>query len=98
MNHLEHLLQNKETFFKFMRQNFPLMTHSNVFFRDLQYAINSYFKLKETPVNYSKAEKIARGFIENLVKDGDFSPIDDKTWKVNIDIEPKKELIETKGV
>lgn len=98
MNHLQHLLDNKQVFFSFMQQQYPIMFNSNVFFRDVQYAISSYFELKESPVDYSKAEKLATDFINKLVEAGELSTIDNKTWKVNFEIGTKKETIEAEGV
>ncbi len=91
MNHLQHLLDNKQGFFSFMQQQYPIMFHSNVFFRDIQYAILSYFELKESPLTYSKAEDVAIDFINKLVESEEFSPIDNKTWKVNFEIGSKNE-------
>lgn len=92
MNHLQHLVSNKETFFNFMKQNYPFMLHSNVFFRDLQYAINAYFEMKEAPINYSTAETIAKEFIDKLVEEGYFFPIDKKTWRVDKALITDKDL------
>ena len=98
MNHLEHLKSNKEAFFSFMNEDFTLFQHSNLFFRDLQYAIISYFKLKEEPVKYAKAETLASEFIQHLVSDGELSQIDHKSWKVNFEVGLKHSEPEIEGI
>ncbi|MFZ1289859.1 MAG: hypothetical protein WAR79_07205 [Melioribacteraceae bacterium] len=98
MNPLEHLKSNKNVFFNFMKEDYPLFKHSNLFLRDLQYAIKSYFDMKENPINYSQAEKIARNFAEDLIKTNDVLQIDRKSWKLNFDIGVKQKVKEPEGV
>lgn len=98
MNQLEHLKSNKNIFFNFMKEDYPLFKHSNLFLRDLQYAIKSYFDLKENPISYSQAEIIARNFVDDLIKTNDLSQIDRKSWKLNFDIGIKQNTTEPEGV
>jgi hypothetical protein len=98
MNHLEHLTNNKKIFFTFMKEDYPLFQHSNIFLRDLQYAIKSYFDLKENPINYFQAEKIAREFINQLCKTNEVIQIDKKSWKINFQIGAKTNSTELEGV
>ena len=94
MNHLNHLNDNKKIFFNFMNENYTIFEFSNLFFRDLQYAIMSYFDMKETPIKYNDAEKVAADFIESLVSEGDLTKIDHKSWRINIEIAPLKNATE----
>ncbi len=98
MNHLEHLISNKNIFFNFMKEDYPLFQYSNLFFRDLQYAISAYFELKENPVNYSKSAKIADSFVEYLCKQNELQSIDKKTWRVNFEVGNKPKELESEGV
>ncbi|MCB0748765.1 MAG: hypothetical protein KDC90_14990 [Ignavibacteriae bacterium] len=98
MNHLEHLKSNKKTFFNFMKEEYPLFQHSNVFFRDLQYAIKSYFELKENSVSYFQAGKIAEDFIKELENSNDLQRIDHKSWRVNFEVGIKPKIAETEVV
>ncbi|MBK7107304.1 MAG: hypothetical protein IPH62_18680 [Ignavibacteriae bacterium] len=98
MNQLEHLKSNKNIFFNFMKEDYPLFRYSNLFLRDLQYAIKSYFDMKENPISYSQAEIIARNFIDELLKSNDILQIDKKSWKVNFDIGIKHKVSEPEGV
>lgn len=98
MNHLNHLLENKNIFFNFMNENYTIFQHSNLFLRDLQYAIISYFEMKEKPLNYSKAEVITKDFASRLVKANDLTHLDKKTYRVNLEVGLNKKVIETEGV
>ena len=97
MNHLDHLKNNKKVFFNFMHENYTIFQHSNIFLRDLQYAIASYFELKESPVTYSKAERLTIDFIDHLISVGDLTKIDNKSWKVNFEVGIKR-AIQSEGV
>ena len=90
MNYLEHLISNKEVFFNFMKKKYPLFQQSNLFFRDMQYAIMSYFELKEKPLKYEEAEVSAQNFIKKLVDNGELLKLDHKTWKVNFEVEEEQ--------
>ncbi len=90
MNYLQHLKENERIFFNFMKRNYPLYEQSNLFLRDMQYAIMSYFELKEKPLKYEMAEEIAKEFIKSLVKKNKLLELNNKTWKVNFIIESNK--------
>lgn len=83
MDILTELQNNKTIFFSFMREKYPVFTNSNLFLRDLQYAIINYFGKKDIKVKYGPAEKIALQFAENLEKQNDLTRINNNTWKVN---------------
>lgn len=98
MNYLEHLINNKKIFFNFMKEDYPLFKYSNIFFRDLQYAISTYFKMKEKPVSYAEASLIATDFINYMVNKGELLQIDNKSWKVNFEILNEKASSTFEGV
>ncbi len=83
MNYLEELITNQNIFFKFMKEKYPLFTNSNFFFRDLQYAIRSYFKKKNFKLGYTQSEKLALEFINYLEKEKKIKKISTNAWKVN---------------
>lgn len=97
MNYVEHLISNKKTFFNFMNENYTIFQYSNLFLRDLQYAIMAYFEMKEKPINYAQSEIITREFISKLISENELTPIDHKSWKVNFEVGIKK-VAETEGV
>ena len=98
MNHLEHLINNQTIFFNYMNENYKIVQYSNLFYRDLQYAIMSYFKMKDIPVKYSVADKLASDYIESLVKAEELTKIDYKSWKINFEVGIKKKVVELEGV
>lgn len=98
MNPIEHLKSNKNTFFNFMKEDYPLFKNSNLFLRDLQYAIKSYFEMKEYPITYTQAETIAKDFIKELSSTNDLRQIDNKSWKLNFEVGIKQKLNELEGV
>lgn len=98
MNYLEHLINNKSVLFNLMKEDYPLFRYSNLFFRDLQYCITSYFKMKEKPISYAEAVIITKDFIEKLVELGELKPIDNKSWEVNFEVENKKSSLVKEGV
>jgi len=94
MNYLNHLENNKKVFFNYMNENYTIFQHSNIFFRDIQYALISYFEIKENPIKYGAADKLANEFINKLVTTEELSPIDHKSWKINFEVGIKKEVAE----
>ena len=98
MNHLEHLTTNKKVFFNFMNENYTIFQYSNLFIRDLQYAIMAYFEMKENPVKYAAAEVVANGFISNMVENNELQQIDHKSWKINFEVGISKTIVENEGV
>ena len=86
MDLLQDLISNKKLFFSFMKEKYPVFKESNIFFRDLQYAIGNYYMKKGKTIDYPKAEKIALEFIENLVNRGELIKISNNAWKVNFSL------------
>lgn len=96
MDHLNELKSNEEIFFRFMREKYPLFFNSNIFFRDIQYSIITYFKLKNHPVKYQEAEKLTNDFVEFLEESEKLIFMSKNTWKVNFDIKkPVSEIEES---
>ncbi len=83
MQNLQGLLANKTIFFNFMKEKYEVHYKSNIFLRDLQYAIKSFYEKKGFKINYPTAEKLAIEFANELVNKGDLQFIIKNTWKVN---------------
>jgi hypothetical protein len=81
-----------------MNENFTIFQFSNLFLRDLQYAIISYFEIKGNPVKYAQAEELAKEFINDMVSSRELDQIDHKSWRINFDFGIKKMETETEGV
>ena len=80
------LLTNKKIFFKFMNERYPIIFNSNVFLRDIQYAIRTYFERKNVDLSYRDAEKLMEKFTEHLVNEGDLVRLNYNSWKVNFTV------------
>jgi len=98
MNHLEDLLNNRKVFFNFMYENYKIVQNSNLFYRDLQYAIMAYFKMKDKPVKYAMADMLTKDYLDNLVQNNGLTKIDSKSWKINFEVGIKKKVEEPEGV
>jgi uncharacterized membrane-anchored protein len=86
MDLLQDLFKNKKIFFSFMKEKYPVFKESNIFFRDVQYAIRNYYLKEGKKIDYQKSEKIASEFIEGLVKEGELKKISNNAWKVNFSL------------
>jgi hypothetical protein len=98
MNYQQHLLDNKEAFFKFMKETYHIFQFSNIFLRDIQYALISYFKLKGFIIKYANAEQIAIDFANELTRTNELIIINDKSWKIMFSVGVKKEIPQEEGV
>jgi len=69
-----------------MKEKYRLYLNSNIFFRDIQYAIKSYFDKKDIRIKYSQAEKVAYDFIKKLEDTGELKKMSNNAWKVNFSL------------
>ncbi|MCF8242765.1 MAG: hypothetical protein K9J16_15410 [Melioribacteraceae bacterium] len=83
MDHLKELTTNEDIFFGFMKEKYPIFFNSNIFLRDLQYGIRSYFEKKDIDIDYPLAERLAHSYAEHLENDNKFIKISGNAWKVN---------------
>ncbi len=87
MNHLQDLISQKEIFIKFMKEKYPLFNNSNIFLRDIQYAVKSFFEKKDRFLTYAQTDIISQGFIKKLEETKEFINVSKNTWKVNFSFE-----------
>ncbi len=87
MKHLNEILQNKITFFKFMSKKFPVKYKSNIFLRDVQFAIKDYFDKKKIKLSYTDTENMAKELMKNLVENGEAEQLTEKSWEFLIKLE-----------
>jgi hypothetical protein len=66
-----------------MKEKYRVFENSNIFLRDLQYAIKSYYEKKGKKLKYSQAEKLAIDFTTQLSKENQLKKISQNAWKVN---------------
>lgn len=92
MDHLDELKNNQEMFFNFMKEKYHIYYNSNIFSRDLQYAIKQYFERKDNKITYPEAEDLMNRFSSYLEEKGDIQKLNVNSWRVNF-FKPK-EVIE----
>jgi hypothetical protein len=86
MKELKVLQDNWQDFLKFMKNRYPLYHLSNVFVRDIEYAIIDYFLNKGIKLSFSEAEYLAQKFSDFMVEKGIFKPIKNeynRVWTLN---------------
>lgn len=82
MNHFEELQNNQEIFLNFMKEKYHIFYNSNIFARDLQYAIKQYFEKKDIKIKYPEAEELMQRFSNYLEGKGDLVKLTDNSWRV----------------
>lgn len=87
MDYVNDLMKNKVIFFNFMKEKYPFFYNSNIFFRDIQYAIKYYYLSRGIKITYPEAEEICKNFTENLVVNRELTKIDNQSFKVNFNTE-----------
>lgn len=98
MKYLDELISKKEVFINFMKAKYPFYQNSNVFFRDIQYAIKSYFKRKNKFLKYSETEKLALAFTSHLESTKEFIKVSNNAWKVNFSLKNNVKLLTEENV
>jgi hypothetical protein len=83
MKQSDYILNNESEVLTFLRARYPLYHLSNVFFRDVQYGIQTLLDRKSMRVNYREAERIARDFVARLERKRTLVPIDRQTWALH---------------
>ncbi len=79
----DHILSHSGEFLAFLKTRVPVFHLSNVFFRDIHYAVIALAGEHGMRVGYTEAEDIARRLIERLEKEKVLTPIDRQSWSVN---------------
>lgn len=98
MNHLDNLISNRTIFFNYMKERYEVHYKSNIFLRDLLYAIKSYYEKKGIKLKYREAEKLAVEFADNLVKTNELQVVGKNTWKMNFSLQTSvNELVTEKA-
>jgi len=83
MNRFEQLLSEKEIFIKYMKEKYKIFNNSNIFLRDIQFAIKSFFEKKDIKITYAEAESLMNELTSNMEKSGELTKLSANTWKVN---------------
>ena len=81
---VEKYFGNPEVLLGFMRRTRkPVFHRSNVFFRDIQYAVRDYFDTVERePVSLPEAERMAREIVEDYTERGLFRKVNNQAYRL----------------
>ena len=84
-SHMRSFVGKKKELFDFMRANdFPVYHASNIFYRDVQYAIRDYVRVHEgKDVGRRESDTLASDFVNDLVTKGVMKPFSRNTWILN---------------
>jgi hypothetical protein len=85
MKPAEAVLNNDQEVLKYLKSRFPVFHLSNIFFRDIQFGIQSYLQVQELKVSSLLAADIARQFVAKLEREKILRPVDRQTWMVNFE-------------
>lgn len=80
---VNRLKNEPDKFIQFLKNNYPVYHASNVFLRDIQHAVKSYFNYYDIKINLTEAETMAGEIIRRLEASATFIRIDDRSWRVN---------------
>jgi hypothetical protein len=70
-------------FLNFLRTKVPLFHMSNIFYRDLMYAVIDYLAKRNVTVSFTQAETIAQEVIANFEKRTMFRKVNSQGWVLN---------------
>jgi hypothetical protein len=83
MTATEQILANYTDFLKYAKSKFVLLHKSNVFLRDLHYAVMAYLSDHGIRLQYTKAESVTREVVQSLEEKGVLKKIDAQSWLLN---------------
>ncbi len=89
-NDMQFLLSNSELFFNYLKERYSVFNNSNIFLRDIQYGVKSFFEKRETKLSYSAVEKLTGEIIKEFERKNILDKLTNNTWKVNF---PKENVV-----
>jgi len=74
------IVENQKDFLKYLKTRIPLYHLSNVFFRDLHYAVMNYLMAYRRKLKYYDGEEVTRDVVAEFEKAGILKKVDSQTW------------------
>ena len=87
MDRFNQLMTEKEIFLKYMKEKYKMFYNSNIFLRDIQYAIKSFFEKKDIKITYAEAESLMKELTKYMEASGEIIKLSNNTWKVNFSLD-----------
>jgi len=78
----EYLLNHSRELLGFLKTRVPVYHLSNIFFRDVHYAVIDFLGAQDMKVRHTPAESLARVVLEKLEKEKILVKLDHQTWMV----------------
>lgn len=79
----QYIIGNQVEFLNFMRTRAQLIHLSNLFFRDLHFAVMEFLRKKNVSVGQTEAELVAREVAVHFEKRNIFKKLNMQTWMLN---------------
>lgn len=79
----QYIIGNQVEFLNFMRTRAQLIHLSNIFFRDLHFAVMEFLRQKKVAVSQTEAETVAREVALHFEKRNIFKKLNMQTWMLN---------------
>ncbi len=79
-DYASELFNNKDTFFRFMSNKYPVKYKSNIFLRDVQFAVKDYYDIKKEKLSYTQTETIAKSLMNKLESENLASKLTHQSW------------------
>jgi len=80
----DQVINDEEVFFNFLKSKFPLFYKSNLFFRDLEYGIQQFFKKKNMKLSVKETIAVTEKTAAHFEEKEYFKRINDGVWMVNM--------------
>jgi hypothetical protein len=80
MKHHDYILHHQKEFLEFLKSKYPMYHLSNIFFRDIQFGVQSFLAQQKLHVGYAKAEQIAGDVVTEMEKKKILTAIDRQSW------------------
>lgn len=83
MKEIDFVVQHKAQFLGYFRSKFPIFHNSNVFYRDLRYALKYFLISGSFRLSDAELEDVLVALIKVLVSDGTLKSISSGVWCLN---------------
>jgi len=76
------IINDRQVFMDYFKARYPAFNNSNIFSRDLQYAVKRYLEFKGFKADFKDAGLVAAQVAATFVNDGTFLVIDGNTFRL----------------